>query len=284
MYNEFLNRRNDPAFANYVQQSNARCNYANQQVCCPSGAAPVTQAPVTQSPVTQSPAPVPSGGGASGGWPAGNPNDYPARLLKPEEGCGYSNETLNRVVGGVPAKLGQWPWMSLIGYKDATGEVGFKCGGSIITKRHILTAAHCIRSDLALVRLGEHDTETDTETQHIEINVISMVKHPKYDKKDGHSDLAILTLERDIPFTSKLLDFRCRITNNIFLSFQFAFRPSVSLLVSPFEARTLKDLCPSWQGGDGPQRAAIPQMFSRSCSYPFWRRPSALKSTRQLES
>lgn len=209
VYNEFLARQQDPAFVNYVQQSNARCNYANQNVCCPSGAAPVTQAPATQRPVTQAPvtqAPsVPSGGGggASGGWPAGNPNNYPARLLTPEEGCGYSNETLNRVVGGVPAKLGQWPWMTLIGYRDASGELGFKCGGSIITKRHILTAAHCIRSDLALVRLGEHDTDTDTETRHIEINVVNMVKHPRYDKKDGHSDLAILTLEKDIPFTSK---------------------------------------------------------------------------------
>ena len=210
MYNEFLTRRNDPAFANYVQQSNARCNYANQNVCCPSVSAPVTQAPVTARPTaaptaapTSSPVTSAPSTGGSGGWPAGNPNDFPARLLTPEEGCGYSNETLNRIVGGVPAKLGQWPWMALIGYRDATGEVGFKCGGSIITKRHILTAAHCIRNDLALVRLGEHDTETDTETTHIEINVVSMVKHPKYDKKDGHSDVAILTLEHDIPFTSE---------------------------------------------------------------------------------
>lgn len=205
VYNEFAIRRNDPAFVNYVQQSNARCNYANQNVCCPSGSAPATQAPVTQAPVTQPPVtsgPVPSGGG-SGGWPAGNPNDYPAKLLTPEEGCGYSNETLNRIVGGVPAKLGQWPWMTLIGYRDAAGEIGFKCGGSIITKRHILTAAHCAINGLTLVRLGEHDTDTDLETRHIEINVVKTVKHPKYDKKDGHSDLAILTLERDIPFSSK---------------------------------------------------------------------------------
>lgn len=202
-------RRNDPAFTNYVQQSNARCNYANQNVCCPSGSttAPVTPAPVTNAPpvtVTQSPvtsAPPPSGGG-SGGWPAGNPNNYPARLLLPEEGCGFSNETLNRIVGGVPAKLGQWPWMTLIGYRELSG-LGFKCGGSIITKRHILTAAHCVRSDLSLVRVGEHNTDIDTETQHIDINVVKKVKHPSYDKKNGHSDLAILTLERDIPFTRK---------------------------------------------------------------------------------
>lgn len=33
----------------------------------------------------------------------------------------------------------RWPWMTLVGYKNKLGEVSFKCGGSIISNRHVLT-------------------------------------------------------------------------------------------------------------------------------------------------
>lgn len=107
----------------------------------------------------------------------------------------------------MPAKVGAYPWMALVGYKNDLGEVSFKCGGSIVSKRHILTAAHCLRSNLALVRLGEHNTDIETETQTIEVPVVRTVQHPMYDKKDGHSDMAILVLGRDIPFTSNYIKY-----------------------------------------------------------------------------
>lgn len=128
--NQLQTRQNDPTFNRYLQQSNARCDYAYRHVCCP-GLSPqqATRAPPTTVPspttskspgttktpsstTTSAPATTTASGVAGGkthGWPAGNPNDYPVKLLTPEEGCGFSNETLNRIVGGVPAKLGQWP-------------------------------------------------------------------------------------------------------------------------------------------------------------------------------
>jgi hypothetical protein len=51
--------------------------------------------------------------------------------------------------------------------------------------------------------LGEHDLGDDTEAQHVDIGVKEKIVHPSYDKKDGNSDVAILVLENDIPFSSK---------------------------------------------------------------------------------
>ncbi|XP_053680039.1 venom protease isoform X2 [Anopheles nili] len=199
--NEFVQRQRDPQYVQYVRQSNAVCNYIQPNVCCPlARPAPPPPAPPTVPPTAPPPAPV-----TEAPTPAPPTSSVgPAELLTPETGCGYSPVEHNRVVGGVPAALNGWPWMALVGYRNALGEVSFKCGGSLITKRHVLTAAHCIRKDLASVRLGEHDTSTDGETNHIDVPVVRYESHPSYDKKDGHTDVAVLYMESEVQFSDAI--------------------------------------------------------------------------------
>ncbi|KAG8236116.1 hypothetical protein J437_LFUL000479 [Ladona fulva] len=107
--------------------------------------------------------------------------------------CGAKNGSPDqqKIVGGQPAELHEWPWIAAL----FNGGRQF-CGGSLIDSTHILSAAHCIAHmsswDVSrlTVRLGDHDIKTNSETRHIEKKV-----------KRLYNDVAILTLDSPVTFS-----------------------------------------------------------------------------------
>ena len=135
--------RSHPRTRNRIlRQSACSESYYSQKVCCGemgSSDQIGQNNPFENLLSTKPPAPVPT-----------TRRPAPASLDDMSE-CGYRNEAHSRIVGGYESSVGSWPWIAALGYRDAnTGKVNYLCGGALLTKSHVVTAAHCThnRKDL----------------------------------------------------------------------------------------------------------------------------------------
>ncbi|CAL1684473.1 unnamed protein product [Lasius platythorax] len=123
--------------------------------------------------------------------------------------CGFSNVSLRRIVGGEPASLGAWPWLTALGYRNPrdSNVPRWLCGGALISTRHVLTAGHCVygRDDLYKVRIGDLDLNNDNDgATPFEDFIERKVVHPNYNPTTHTNDVAVLKTTRDVPFTSMI--------------------------------------------------------------------------------
>jgi len=158
--------------------------------CCPdSGVVDVSPPPTTARPSVSTAAPV----------------TIPKPAIIPGlDVCGGKRSVGIKIVGGQVSEVGAWPWLAVLGY-GAEDKRHWGCGGTLITSRHVLTAAHCIKAGpLAVVRLGDHDLKIDTETPHQELKVKSKKIHEKFNPKSLENDIAIIELEGEVQYNDKV--------------------------------------------------------------------------------
>lgn len=110
------------------------------------------------------------------------------------------------VLPKIPARVGEFPYQALIIQCKTTTSCGY-CGGSVISSRLALTAAHCVTAKKNVhVHLGAHkfDQVNETGRVNLQCDKNNIFRHTGFDPNTLEHDLAIVKFPYSIKFTDRI--------------------------------------------------------------------------------
>ncbi|XP_053694614.1 CLIP domain-containing serine protease B15-like [Sabethes cyaneus] len=129
---------------------------------------------------------------------------------------------LDNIVGGQETEPDEYPWTVLLVYEKA-GRTQYRCGGTLINDRYVVTAAHCVADighvRLKAARLGEWDITTQIDCKgsgdnkiycnqfpHLDVPIDKVVVHEMYSEYtlNREHDIALLRLANPVTMTDSI--------------------------------------------------------------------------------
>ncbi|XP_062330242.1 chymotrypsin-like protease CTRL-1 isoform X1 [Osmerus eperlanus] len=106
-----------------------------------------------------------------------------------------------KIVGGSDASAGSWPWQVSMHFRGT-----FICGGTLIHREWVLTAAHCMltltASDYSLFLGRQNETPSGDNPNEVSRSVSQIIKHPQYNNTLFNNDITLMKLSSPVNITS----------------------------------------------------------------------------------
>ena len=122
-----------------------------------------------------------------------------------------SGNVESRIIGGKEAAKGQFPYQAAVTLDDNNF-----CGGSLISKKWILTAGHCVKSVVKwTVSLGAHNIRDLFEPGRVTLTSNKAILHEEFNTRLLKNDVALVELPQDLQLSgmSYFSFLLCALTN-----------------------------------------------------------------------
>ncbi|KAI1701500.1 trypsin domain-containing protein [Ditylenchus destructor] len=120
-----------------------------------------------------------------------------ASATSPEEECGTTDypghHAGERIINGTEVPQGKYPWLVNIHIESVAYSV---CTATIVSKKWILTAAHCIEPEEMTVAVGSVDNRKGKV-----VKIKRSIMHEGYEAEKGPHDIALIELSEDLTYS-----------------------------------------------------------------------------------